>query len=117
MGQVSSKLRRGEGRYFHWCPACKELHQLPDRWKFNGDLERPTFSPSFRHSGKATVRDENGHWLGEWKLGPDGKPLDEVCHYILTDGQLRFCSDCTHDFAGRTVPLPDLPPHCRDGAI
>lgn len=90
MSQVSSKLRRAEGRYFHWCPGCKTMHPLPDRWQFDGNLEAPTFSPSFLHRGH--FNDKDG-----------------VCHYILTKGVLNFCGDSTHELAGQTVPLPDLP--------
>lgn len=91
MNQVSSKLRRAEGRYFHWCPGCEEMHPLPDRWKFDGNLESPTFAPSFSHSG------------------PGG-----TCHYILAAGKLNFCPDCSHALAGKTVPLPDLPAGVTD---
>jgi hypothetical protein len=92
MSQVSSKLRRGEGRYFHYCPACDELHSLPDEWSFNGNLESPTFSPSFKH---------------QWGT-------DEICHYVLTDGVLNYCGDCTHSMAGQKVPLPDIPQQYSD---
>jgi len=95
MGQVSWCLRRGVGRYVHWCPACHELHPLPDNgWQFDGNLECPTFTPSFKHSG-----------------GPDPKWL---CHYTLTKGMLHFCGDCSHAMGGQAVPLPELPPWCRD---
>lgn len=114
MSQVSSKLRRGQGRYFHWCPACEELHPLFDSWNFvNKDLTKPTFTPSFKHSGGQTVK-VNGRWTGEWVLGDDGKPKPWVCHYILTDGILHFCGDCTHAMAGKDVPLPDLPDFLED---
>jgi len=89
------------------------MHPLPDSWQFNGNLERPTFTPSFRHSGHKTIK-VDGKWTGEWVRGADGKPVPEVCHYILTDGILNFCGDCTHAMAGKSVPLPDLPPHVED---
>lgn len=91
--QVSAKLRRGEGRYFHWCPGCNAMHQLPDRWTFDGNLGRPTFTPSFLH---------------------DGSRPERRCHYILTAGILNFCGDCHHALKGQSVPLPDLPPEMRD---
>ena len=28
MSQVSAKMRRGVGRYFHWCPGCQKMHPL-----------------------------------------------------------------------------------------
>lgn len=116
MGQASSKLRRSTTGYLHWCPACKELHALPDSWTFvNRDLERPTFTPSFRHSGKHAVVDDKGDWTGEWHRDEHGQPKDWICHYILTDGVLNFCGDSTHGVVG-PVPLPDLPPHLQDPA-
>lgn len=87
MSQVSLKLRRGEGRFFHFCPGCDCMHPLPDGWAFDGNLENPTFTPSFKHS---------------W-----GNKM--ICHYFLTAGQLVFCPDSTHRLAGQTVALPELP--------
>lgn len=112
MGQVSAVLRRGQGRYFHWCPACEEMHQLPDGWTFNGNLDKPTFSPSFKHSGKRTVV-VDGRWTGEWHRDADGKPLDGTCHYIITDGRIHFCSDSWH---GRSdvVDMPAIPAGIAD---
>jgi len=114
MGQASPYLRRNQDGYAHWCPACKQMHRLPDSWDFNGDVNRPTFTPSFKHSGMATVRDANGAWTGEWVRDANGNTVSEICHYILTDGILNFCTDCTHDFKGKNVPLPELPEYYRD---
>ncbi len=116
MGQVSAKLRRVAGGYAHWCPGCEEMHILPDGWCFNEDLTRPTFRPSFKHSGLRTVY-ENGKWTGEWVRDPAGNPVSRICHYNLTDGQIHFVSDCTHALVGHTVPLPDLPEGARDSAF
>lgn len=114
MSQVSPILRRATDRYFHWCPACEEMHQLFDRapWTFNGDLLRPTFTPSFKHGGLRTVNVE-GRWTGEWVRDANGKPVDGTCHYIITDGMIQFCSDSWH---GRSdvVPMPDIPEHSSD---
>lgn len=89
------------------------MHVIFDSWKFDGNLERPTFSPSVKITGKQTVK-KDGRWTGEWVMGPDGRALDECCHYILTAGILNYCSDCTHRFAGQQVPLPPLPSFRRD---
>lgn len=113
MGQVSSKLRRGVGGYFHWCPGCQEMHILPDSWNFNGNLEFPTFTPSFKHTGHQIVVVE-GHWTGEWVRDANGNTIPSCCHYILTNGQLNYCGDCTHSLSGQSIPLPELPPHVRD---
>jgi hypothetical protein len=86
---LSRFLRGGPDEPAHWCPGCEEMHVLPWKrggWTFNGDFERPTFTPSFKHSDGA----------------------GNVCHYILTDGVLDFCGDSTHALRGK-VPLPPLP--------
>ena len=114
MNQVSSKLRRAEGAYVHWCPGCREMHRLPDSWTFNGDLESPTFTPSFRHSGMQTVNAADGSWTGEWVRDANGKTVPFVCHYILTAGVLNFCADSTHALAGQSIQLPPLPAGMTD---
>lgn len=78
----------------HWCPGCKEMHVIPKTWNFNGDIDKATFSPSVRIT-----------WAGGY--GPDR--VNRCCHYFLTDGILHFCSDSTHELAGKSVPLPELP--------
>lgn len=94
--QVSSKLRRSKTAY-HWhCPACDEMHPLPDDWEFDGDLERPTFKPSFRHTWgvrESTLR---------------------TCHYVVTAGRVAYCDDSTHGLAGQTIDMPELPEAYRD---
>lgn len=87
MSKVSPYLRRGEGRYFHWCPGCEMMHPLPDTWTFNGNVDKPTFSPSFKQT------------IGQ----------GEICHYILIDGVLNYCNDCWHPLSGKSIPLPELP--------
>lgn len=36
------------------------------------------------------------------------KQPPHVCHSFVTDGKIRFLSDCTHDLADQTVPMEDL---------
>jgi len=113
MNQVSSTLRRAVGKYMHWCPACEEMHPLPDSWKFDGNLEKPTFTPSFKHSGVQTVK-VAGKWTGEFVRDNKGNTIPFICHYVLTAGVLNFCRDCTHSLAGKSVPLPPLPEGIAD---
>jgi hypothetical protein len=90
------------------------MHILPDGWSFNGNVDCPTFTPSFKHEGIKTIKDENGRWTGEWEYDVNGKPIRDVCHYILTNGVLNYCADCTHDLSGKSVSLPELPEFYRD---
>jgi len=83
--------------YYFFCPGCQTLHgpmvahsqgyQGP-KWTFNGDLEKPTFSPSILVYAHAT--------------GPR-------CHSFVRNGQIQFLTDCGHELAGKTVDLPELP--------
>jgi len=102
---VSSKLRKwaGDGKvgFTYWCQGCEQLHGVvvegPGAWGFNGNLERPTFTPSV---------------LTTWTEGP--QRIEKRCHTFITDGMVQFLADCTHALAGKTDPLPDLPEHLRD---
>jgi hypothetical protein len=85
------------------CPGCNGgWHNIPtspkyyvnepirDVWEFNGDIESPTFSPSvLLHSQYSD------------------KP-DYICHSFVRNGQIEFLSDCTHQFSGKTIPLPEI---------
>lgn len=100
MGQVSKYLRNAsDGSYLCWCPACQEPHVLPSKgWTFDGNVERPTFTPSFKI------------WWTDHAVQP---PQARVCHFTLTNGILNFSDDSTHTMRG-AVALPELPPHLQD---
>jgi hypothetical protein len=106
-------IRDGEDRYeglVVWCPGCERphhsepnhlvggLHMLPVKgdgtkrptWEFNGNLERPTLSPSI---------------MTRYNLGE----TEVVCHSFLTDGVWNFLDDCTHQYKGQQVPMVPLP--------
>lgn len=114
MGQVNSILRRGADCYFHWCPGCEEMHPLPDRWQFNGNVDCPTFTPSFRHTG-IKQHTENGVWCEPWwDRDAQGNAIPWCCHYVITNGQIAYCTDSNHSLAGKTIPIPPLPDHLTD---
>lgn len=100
------------------CPGCGNSHVLPvgpgngsvhARWDFNGNLEKPTFTPSVLAQGNKRIFDEEGDWTGDWQMGADGNPIPYICHSFITDGRIQFLSDCTHELAGQTVGLPEWP--------
>lgn len=100
------KLIRTDGkRWMFFCPGCKCAHGVNDRWTFNGDMDRPTFSPSILVRGVQPVTDAEADLIlaGE-KIEP--RPL--VCHSFVRDGQIQFLNDCTHELAGKTVPMEAL---------
>lgn len=96
--------------FVFWCPGCKCAHGVwttkqngvGATWSFNGDLERPTFSPSL------LIRFTRDITYAEHLQIMSGVPLDlpqTVCHSFVRDGQIEFLSDCTHALAGKTVPM------------
>lgn len=110
----------GKHGFYFWCPGCKMGHQFDARWTFDGNMDEPTFSPSLLngpwwrmpHDWDADTAPRNPD--GSHALGPDGIHLagafEARCHLFLRSGRLEFLSDCTHELAGQTVDLPELPP-------
>lgn len=111
-----------------WCPGCNSAHRIQHgagagpRWSWNGDAERPTFSPSVlvwwdepknlgdpealqRDIDAARARREAGATGDDLKV----PVVSKRCHSFVTDGRIQFLSDCTHGLAGQTVPLPPWP--------
>ena len=80
--------------FFRWsCPGCGHDHVLRTsddplvmcwpstgaKWTWNGDMVKPTLSPSVNLPG--------------------------YCHFFMHDGQLQFCGDSAHALKGQTVPM------------
>ncbi|QOT75041.1 DUF6527 family protein [Cupriavidus basilensis] len=111
----------GNGLSF-WCPGCRTSHTIQHgagpgpRWAWNGDVERPTFTPSVlvRTGHHVQGYDGGGCWCDfNAELKAKGEePCDfncEVCHSFVSDGQIQYLGDCTHALAGQTVPLAEFP--------
>ena len=77
-----------------FCPACGCGHLFDRRWTFNGDRDKPTFTPSMLVNAHLHEID----------------PKYIRCHSFVTDGKIQYLSDCTHDLAGQTVELPEWEP-------
>jgi hypothetical protein len=106
-----------DGNLMFFCPGCGCGHKVwvkegeRVRWAWNGDLERPTFTPSIRV--RSTELTERGKADCEaWRAagcptrnGVDFESRPTVCHSFVTAGRIQFLSDCTHAMAGRTVDL------------
>lgn len=99
---------------FH-CPGCDSYHAVRvngdkrPRWNWNGQYEKPTFSPS--------ILVQSGHFISTHKAGdpcwctrPDAVFKCQRCHSFVTDGKIQFLGDCSHALAGQTVDLPSLAP-------
>lgn len=123
MGQASEFLRAwsGGGRrgVHYWCQGCRGIHGVviegPGAWGFNGDYDKPTFTPSVLTTGIRYELDEDGDRdTGKPVRDANGEPEKLICHTFITDGMVQFLDDCGHEFAGQTLPLPPLPAWLRD---
>ena len=86
MAKVHADKHETTTNYIFFCPGCKCSHVVDARWTFNGDLDKPTFSPSLL-------------------CNPD-HPASR-CHTFIRDGNIEFLSDCFHELAGTTVEIPE----------
>ena len=88
------------GGYIFYCPGCECNHLIWDKsgqlnrpfaWEFNGDFEKPTFTPSL--------------------LVNKGKELPNipVCHLNITNGFIFYHPDVTdHKFKGQNIEMEDV---------
>lgn len=90
-----------EGQITYWCPGCKQAHTITfggaQSWTWNGDADKPTFSPSVLANGVRGTSSE------EWNR------RHPRCHSFVRDGMIQYLSDCEHALAGLTVPMEKLP--------
>ena len=92
LAKVTSEV--GGGLMFY-CPGCRLHHYFRIErgpkwngepvWSWNGDMDKPTFSPSL------------GINMGK----------DCQCHLFVRDGKIEYLGDCYHELAGQTIELPD----------
>lgn len=126
MGAISKVLRSVEGGGLTFrCPGCNEGHMIRHgegpgpRWTWNGDADKPTFTPSVlvTWSEPANLHDQDAlkRDIAEAQRRRDAGeqnvkiPLaNKVCHTFVTDGRIQFLNDCTHALAGQTVDLPPV---------
>lgn len=87
------------GHWMFWCPGCDCAHVykvVPPEptWTFDGNEDKPTFMPSLKCT-----------WP---ELDEDDKVIGQnCCHLFVRDGMIQYCGDCTHELAGKTVPMVD----------
>lgn len=95
-----------------WCPACEHLHVFDERWKFDGDYDHPTFTPSLRttsgHYCPGSRRMANGSCgicVSAQERGV--RSICGVCHLNVTKGQIFYHPDSTHGptWNGRTFVM------------
>lgn len=87
-----------QGGTLLWCPACDMAHRIVvshgeggDGWRMTGPEDSPSISPSI---------------LVRWTYGEEVK---RVCHSFVRNGVWQYLNDCTHEFAGKELPMVALP--------
>ncbi|GAN52632.1 hypothetical protein ME121_6810 [Methylobacterium sp. ME121] len=118
MARIGVLRTANNGSVLFHCPGCDQPHAVrvvsdgsKPCWGFNGDHERPAFSPSVlvtwgHHVPGAGGRGTGPHCQYGCDDPEDGNPACcGVCHSFVTDGRIQFLGDCTHALAGQTVPL------------
>lgn len=137
MSQISPFLREGGDGYggkslTYYCQGCKGAHGITvvagtkpkPCWQWNGDVNKPTFEPSVlvRTTGAPEGRDimtpeEEAEYDAIYAKGGReavyASRFGRVCHTFVRNGMVQFLGDCTHEFAGQTVPLPELPEYMQ----
>lgn len=86
--------------YMIFCDGCGHGHGVwtsaPNKegaiWKFNGDMENPTITPS----------------ILVYEIDGETKQKKTVCHSFVTNGMIQYLNDSVHKLAGQTVPLTDF---------
>lgn len=80
--------------YQFYCPGCG-YHHMPYvkgriTWKFNGDVDNPTFTPSLMVNRGGLVQNQ------------------PICHSFITNGKIQYLGDCTHKLAGQTIEMEEI---------
>lgn len=107
-GVINQDDERVTGTWLFYCEGCKSHHQIWDKtsnanakWDFNGDVNKPSFSPSIKVQYTDYKKDENDNIIKD-------SIKEIICHSWITDGMIKYFDDSTHDLAGKTIELPNL---------
>jgi hypothetical protein len=110
---LSKVLAKSDTKLFFECPGCGMPHGInidtakSPAWSWDGNADAPTFSPSVLvrfDRWDPPASDEN---LDKIHSGEIVQVKNEhVCHSFVRNGNIEFLNDCTHGYAGQTVPIP-----------
>lgn len=81
----------GEESYLFFCPGCECAHWVRVAgenpcWTWNGDVNKPTVSPSVHVMPNTAT----------------------TCHSFITNGKIQYLGDSYHQLKGKTVEIPDF---------
>lgn len=107
------EICEGDTMVAFFCPGCSMQHAVRvgssgakppagAAWEWNGDMYRPTFSPSILVRGTVPITDAEHERI---MRGEEVTLRDFVCHSFVRDGYIEYQSDCTHLLKGHTIQL------------
>lgn len=67
-----------------------EQKLFQSNWTFNGDMSKPTLSPSLHVH-----------------IQPTGKKRYTQCHSFIKNGNMNYLTDCRHELKGIEIEIPD----------
>lgn len=108
---MAKAFKAPTGRITFYCEGCKTHHAVDESWSFNGDYEKPTFSPSVLvRSGHYADSFKGDCWCTYYQKNPEKTVSFKCmrCHSFVRDGKIEYLSDCSHELAGQTVELKDI---------
>ena len=82
-----AKCKTWHDRIIFFCPGCKINHNVNNKWDFNDDFEKPTFSPSVL-------------------VNPDIEKYR--CHFFVRNGRIQYLTDCYHELRGQTIDMVEI---------
>jgi hypothetical protein len=97
------------GTYKFKCPAghwhyinTKVPNHLNAQWNFNYNVDKPTFTPS--------INERTGYFVDPNTKGDEDwlKNNSYHCHFIITNGKIQFCGDCSHDLKNKTIEMLEI---------
>ena len=94
----------------------KWAHEGVTAWGWNGDVERPVFTPSVLSTGVERMTEQEYQTV---IAGGKVERRPQRCHTFVgcngaQPGEVIFLGDCTHALAGQVHEFLDLPAHMRD---
>lgn len=90
------------GMYSFFCPGCGKTHAVYTKqennqehpiWGFNGDVNKPTFTPSVAV-------------LSTTKIA--GAYRETRCHSFIREGRIEYLPDCDHELAGQIIEMNEV---------
>ncbi len=102
------------GNLVFFCPGCKDTHTISTKtnmWSYNNNPINPTFHPSVLITSGHYLPNHTGECWCTYNAKHEIKSsfTCKRCHSFITEGSIKFLSDCSHSLASQTVEIPPWP--------